>query len=66
MRGCLSNREKQVLGLAAEGNADKQIAARLGLSKSTVSHHMSHIVKKLDVSNRTQAAVKAWALGIVE
>ena len=66
MRNLLSKREVEVLGLAAEGNADKQIAAALVVSVWTVRAHMRHIIKKLGVSGRTQAAVKAWALGLIE
>lgn len=51
----LSDREKQVLVLIAEGMTNKEISARLTISESTVENHTHQIYKKLRVSNRAQA-----------
>ena len=55
----LTEREKQVLELLVDGLKDREIAERLGISESTVKNHVGSILSKLDVSNRTQAAVAA-------
>lgn len=55
----LSDREQQVLQLAAEGLANKQIGRRLGISDSTVKVHLGNIYRRIGVSDRTSAAV--WA-----
>ena len=61
----LTPRETEVLGLLAAGRTNRQVAAELHLSLSTVKRHVEHIIRKLGVSDRTQAAVKAMELGIV-
>jgi DNA-binding NarL/FixJ family response regulator len=55
----LTEREEEVLGLVADGLANKLIAQRLGISEKTVKAHLTAIFQRIDVSNRTQAA--AWA-----
>ena len=55
----LTPREWEVLDLVAQGLGNRQIAARLTVSEKTVKTHMAHILDKLDVSTRTQAAL--WA-----
>jgi NarL family two-component system response regulator LiaR len=55
----LTPREREVLDLIANGLANKQIAARLGLSLKTIKTHVSNILQKLQVADRTQAAVLA-------
>lgn len=55
----LSDREKQVLRLAAQGLANKQIARRLGISESTVKVHIGIIFRRIGVRDRTSAAL--WA-----
>ncbi len=55
----LTSREREVLALLAEGWANSEIAERLMMSPSTVRHHISNILIKLQVQNRVQAAVRA-------
>lgn len=55
----LTDREIEVLKLVAEGKFNKEIAAQLHISERTVKNHISNIFKKIDVSDRTQAAVFA-------
>lgn len=61
----LSPREKEVLSLVAEGMSNAQIAAKLYLGIETVKTHMRHIMEKLMVSDRTEAAVKAMREGLM-
>jgi DNA-binding CsgD family transcriptional regulator/tetratricopeptide (TPR) repeat protein len=60
----LTPRELEVLTLLADGLHNSDIAARLFLAEKTVAHHVSAILRKLGVSNRTQAAAEATRLGI--
>lgn len=60
----LSQREREVLTLMAEGLSNQQIAERLGIGEKTVKTHVSNVLGKLDVSDRTQAAVYAWKSGM--
>jgi two-component system, NarL family, response regulator len=62
----LSNRELQVLRLIVKGMSNKQIAAALGISQSTVKWHVNIVLARLNVSDRTAAAVTALRRGIVE
>jgi DNA-binding NarL/FixJ family response regulator len=55
----LTARETEVLGLIAEGMINKEIARTLYISEKTVKNHISNIFKKLNVSDRTQAAIYA-------
>lgn len=55
----LTRREIEVLKLIAEGMFNKEIASRLEISERTVKNHVSNIFKKIEVSDRTQAAVFA-------
>ncbi|MFA6209054.1 MAG: response regulator transcription factor [Candidatus Obscuribacterales bacterium] len=61
----LSDRELEVLTLVVEGLSNQEIADRLILSTETVKTHMRHLMEKLAVSDRTQAAVKALRTGLV-
>jgi len=61
----LSQRELDVLRLVVEGLSNQEIADRLILSVETIKTHMRHIMEKLAVSDRTQAAVKAMREGLV-
>jgi ATP/maltotriose-dependent transcriptional regulator MalT len=60
----LTAREVEVLGLVTEGLRNADIAERLFLSEKTVGHHVSAILRKLDVRNRGQASAEARRLGI--
>ena len=62
----LTKRELEILKLIAQGLFNKEIAAMLNISERTVKNHISNIFKKIDVSDRTQAAVFAIKNGIVE
>ena len=63
--GLLSDRERQVLVLIAEGLTNPEIAERLIVSPNTVKTHVQNILQKLDVSDRTQAAVYAVRRGLI-
>ena len=60
----LSEREREVLGLLARGMTNAEIAKRLYLSEGTVRNYVSAILEKLDVADRTQAAVLALRHGL--
>jgi DNA-binding CsgD family transcriptional regulator len=62
----LTSREVEVLELVAAGLRDAQIAERLFLSPKTVGHHVSAILRKLDVRTRTEAGAEAVRLGIAD
>jgi DNA-binding NarL/FixJ family response regulator len=62
----LSEREIEVLELVALGMSNKEIAAELGISESTVKFHLNAILLKLDAGTRTEAAVRATQLGWLE
>ena len=64
MLDSLSQREREVLALIAEGLNNQQIAERLGIGEKTVKTHVSNVLGKLDVTDRTQAAVYAWKSGL--
>lgn len=61
----LSDREMEVLRLIAAGSSNAEIAEKLVLSQKTVKGHVSNILSKLHLADRTQAAVYAWREGIV-
>jgi len=61
----LSEREVEVLRHLAQGKSNKEIAAALNLVEGTVKNHMSNILGKLGVLDRTQAALKARELGFL-
>jgi len=60
----LSPRERQVLQLLAQGLTNREIARALTVSASTIKIHVEHILAKLGVSDRTQAAVRSIELGL--
>ncbi|MCP6760140.1 MAG: response regulator transcription factor [Fischerella sp. CENA71] len=57
----LTPREKQVLRMIAAGSSNREIAQKLFLSEGTVRNHISHILTRLDLRDRTQAAIVASA-----
>ena len=63
--GLLSEREREVLRLISAGASNKQIAVRLFIAEGTVKNHVTRIFEKLEVDDRTQAALRARELGIV-
>ncbi len=63
LEDALTPRETEVLGLLTTGQTNQQIAQTLTISKGTAKVHVEHIIRKLGVSDRTQAAVRAIELG---
>jgi len=61
----LTPREREVLALLARGLSNKRIARELGLAEKTVKTHVSHVLHKLGVADRTEAAVHAVRSGMV-
>jgi len=61
----LSERELEVLKLIADGMSNAEMAAKLVLSEKTIKGHVSNILSKLHLADRTQAAVYAWRAGVV-
>jgi two-component system NarL family response regulator len=61
-----TEREREILGLLAQGQSNPEIARRLHLAKGTVRNYVSVIFQKLGVSDRTQAAVVAVQRGLVD
>jgi NarL family two-component system response regulator LiaR len=61
----LTERELEVLKLIASGMTNSQIAEKLVISENTVKGHVSNILSKLHLADRTQVAVYAWRRGIV-
>jgi DNA-binding NarL/FixJ family response regulator len=62
----LSPREREILGLLAEGRTQGQIATELVISSKTVATHIQHILSKLGVHTRAQAVAIAFRRGLVE
>ena len=62
----LTNREKEILLLISEGKSNQEIADELFITLKTVKTHVSNILSKLDVDDRTQAAIYAFKHGIVK
>jgi DNA-binding NarL/FixJ family response regulator len=60
----LSPREREIVALLGSGASNKEIADRLNLAEGTVKNHVTNILSKLDVRDRTQAAIRARQLGI--
>ncbi|MEZ4673707.1 MAG: response regulator transcription factor [Caldilineaceae bacterium] len=61
----LSPREMEILSLTTRGASNKEIATLLNISRQTVKNHMSSVLRKLSVEDRTQAAVLALRRGWV-
>ena len=62
----LTRREKEVLGLIARGHSNAEIAEAFVISEGTVKTHVLHLYEVLDVTNRTEAAMRMRELGISE
>ncbi len=61
----LTSREMEILKLIADGSSNSEIAKQLVISMHTVKGHVSNILSKLHLADRTQAAVYAWQKGVV-
>lgn len=61
----LTEREVEVLALAAKGYTNKAIGAQLGISDRTVQGHLAHIFNKLQASSRTEAVMRGVSLGVI-
>ncbi len=64
-RELLSDREYEVLTLLARGMSNRRIAEELYISEKTVKNHVSNVLRKLDVNDRTQAVITALKKGLV-
>jgi DNA-binding NarL/FixJ family response regulator len=62
----LTRREREVLELIARGRSNKRIALELGIAEKTVKTHVGHVLAKLGVADRTQAALLAVRHGLVD
>jgi DNA-binding CsgD family transcriptional regulator len=62
LREILTEREAEIAELLIEGRSNRVIAERLFISPETVKMHVAHILRKLDVSNRVEAAARLLAL----
>ncbi len=59
----MTPRELEVLRLVAQGKTNQEIAESLFITRTTAKVHVQHIIRKLGVSDRTQAVVRAFELG---
>ena len=64
--GALSDREREVLALLGTGEPNAELAKRLFVSEATVKTYVSRLLTKLDLANRTQAAILAHEAGLLE
>jgi DNA-binding NarL/FixJ family response regulator len=62
----LTDREKQVFRLVAEGKSNKEVADELGISVKTAMSHREHVMQKLDLHNRTELVKHALKLGVIK
>ena len=61
----LTKREREVLVLAAQGMANKQIAKEMGITETTVKAHLTNVFQRIGVADRTQAVIWAERHGIL-
>ena len=61
----LTPREMEVLGLLADGLANKEIGARLGISAHTAKFHVESLLRKLDAANRAEAVREGIGRGLI-
>lgn len=64
-RSLLTEREREILQLIVDGQTNREIAQTLFISEKTVKNHVTNLLRKLDLSDRTQAAVYAIRHGLV-
>lgn len=62
--GKVTPREREVLYWLSQGQNNREIASTMILSEKTIKNHITHLLKKLNVSDRTKAAAIAWAEGL--
>src|ERR1041384_8266747 len=62
----LTDREREVISLVGEGLKNKQVAERLFISETTVTHHLSSVFSKLDVSDRLELIIYAFRHGLAK
>lgn len=62
----LTSREKEILYWLAQGLSNTEMSEKMVLSEKTVKNHVSHVLKKLDLRDRTQAAILAWKVGFAQ
>ena len=62
----LTDREREVITLVGEGLKNKQIAERLFITETTVTHHLSSVFSKLDVSDRLELIIYAFRHGLAK
>ena len=62
----LTRREREVLSQVVEGKQNKEVAQALSISEATVESHLTHIYRKLNVTNRTEATSHAFRSGMAK
>ena len=62
----LTHRERQCLGMAANGLTSGDIGGKLGIAERTVNFHMGNVLRKMEALNRAEAIAKALARGVLQ